>query len=184
MERYLCRAELSERCRSHWSIYEFHGRFVWTQCRSLPLDGVPPTGVATLKVRKGDINLALWKGLEHLESEATLSPPRGPPLKNSMKMTTKILTINSQNFQFLLSWNFSPTKNSVLDNFPEMFPLPNPLHNAYFINIVVSASLTMVPLFKICLPEFSAASGAVEGQHSSGGFWGVEVTPLKSRNHA
>ena len=51
------------------------------------LDGVPPTGVATLEVRKGDFN-ALNKGTGSAwKSEVKLSPPGGRHLKNSMTDT-------------------------------------------------------------------------------------------------
>ena len=56
-------------------------------------------------------------------------------------MTTKFLTIKFAKFP-----NFNvmeiPRKNSVFGQFSVNFPLPDPLQNANFINIVVSASLS------------------------------------------
>ena len=58
------------------------------------------------------------------------------------QMTTKFLTIRfAKKIQMLLSWNFSG-KTAFWDNFPQIFPLHDPLQNANFIYIVVSASLT------------------------------------------
>ena len=55
-------------------------------------------------------------------------------------MTTKFLTIKFAKFPNVIVMEF-PRKNSVLGQFSVIFPLPNPLQNANFINIVVSASL-------------------------------------------
>ena len=60
-------------------------------------------------------------------------------LRNDNKISDNKIRIISK---FLLSWNF-PGKTAFLDNFPQIFPLPNPLQNAKnIINIVVSASLS------------------------------------------
>ena len=55
-------------------------------------------------------------------------------------MTTKFLTIKFAKFPNFIVMEF-PRKNSVLGQFSVKIPLPNPLQNANFINIVVSASL-------------------------------------------
>ena len=58
-------------------------------------------------------------------------------------MTTKFLTIKFPKFPHFIVIEF-PRKNSVLGKkIPVNFPLPNPLQNANFINIVVSASLNV-----------------------------------------
>ena len=54
-------------------------------------------------------------------------------------MTTKFLTIKFakfSNFPNFIVREF-PRKSSVLDNFPSIFPLPNPLQNANFINMLL-----------------------------------------------
>ena len=56
------------------------------------------------------------------------------------QMTTKFLTIKFANFQFLLSWNL-PGKIGFLGAFSVNFPLPSPLQNANFTNIVILASV-------------------------------------------
>ena len=55
-------------------------------------------------------------------------------------MTTKFLTIKFAKIPNFIVMKF-PRKNSVLGQFSVKFPLPNPLQNAIFIIIVVSASL-------------------------------------------
>ena len=55
-------------------------------------------------------------------------------------MTTKFLTIKFAKFPNFIVLEF-PRKNSVFGQLSVKFPLPNPLQNANFINIVVSASL-------------------------------------------
>ena len=62
-------------------------------------------------------------------------------------MTTKFLTIKLVKFPNCIVMEF-PRKNSVLGQFSVTFPLPNPLQNANFINIVVSASLILRTLSK------------------------------------
>ena len=54
-------------------------------------------------------------------------------------MTTEFLTINFAKFPNFIVMEF-PGKTGFLDNRPYIFPLPNPLQNANFINIVVSAA--------------------------------------------
>ena len=55
-------------------------------------------------------------------------------------MTTKFVTIKFAKFPSFIVMEF-PKKNSVLGQFSVIFHLPNPLQNANFVNIVVSASL-------------------------------------------
>ena len=59
------------------------------------------------------------------------------------QMTTKFLTIKFEEFPNFIVMEFS-RKSSVFGQFSVNFPLLNPLQNANFINIVVSASLTLV----------------------------------------
>ena len=57
-------------------------------------------------------------------------------------MTTIVLKIKFATFPILIVMEFPwITKSSFLDNFPWIFPLPNPFENANAITIVVSASL-------------------------------------------
>ena len=62
------------------------------------------------------------------------------PKIGASQMTTKFLTREFAKFPNLIVMEF-PSKNSVWGQFSVKFPLPNPLQNANFINIVVSASL-------------------------------------------
>ena len=57
-------------------------------------------------------------------------------------MTTKFLDNKIYTFKILLSWRF-PRKNSILDDFSSLPPIP-PLKTANFILIVVSPSLRFV----------------------------------------
>ena len=57
-------------------------------------------------------------------------------------MTTKFLTLKFAIFPNFIVMEF-PKTNSVWGQFPINLPLPNPLQNAKFINIVVSASLIL-----------------------------------------
>ena len=64
----------------------------------------------------------------------------GVPGIGASQMTTKFLTIKFVKFPNFIVREFL-RKNSVLGQFSAKFPLPNPLQNGNFINIVVSASL-------------------------------------------
>ena len=59
------------------------------------------------------------------------------------QMTRKFLTIKFVKIPNFIVMEF-PRRNSVLGQFSVKFPLPNPLQNAHFINIVVSASLILL----------------------------------------
>ena len=61
-------------------------------------------------------------------------------LVGASQMTTKFLTIKFAKFPNFIVMEL-PRKNSVFGKFSVNFPLPNPLQNVNFINIVVSASL-------------------------------------------
>ena len=74
------------------------------------------------------------------------------------QMTTKFLTIKLVKFPNFIVMEF-PKKNSVLGEFSVKFPVPNPLQNAKFINIVVSASLISG---EFCLKTLVSLGSALE----------------------
>ena len=59
-------------------------------------------------------------------------------------MTTKSLTIKFAKFPNFIVMEILRKKNSVFGQFSVNFPLPDPLQNANFIDIVVSASLRIL----------------------------------------
>ena len=95
-------------------------------------------------------------------------------------MTTKFLIIKFARFPNFIVMEFprKKKKNCVLGQFSVNFPLPNPLQNANFINIVVSASMISkryfgqfkgyilcsgnVGGFFLLLPRVEVATGALQ----------------------
>ena len=61
------------------------------------------------------------------------------------QMTTKFLTIKFAKFPNFIVMEFPRKKTEFWTIFRKFSPLRNPLQNANFINIVVSASLTLLP---------------------------------------
>ena len=64
-------------------------------------------------------------------------------------MTTKFLTIKFAKFPNFIVMDIPRKKNSVFGQFSVNLPLPDPLQNANFINIVVSASLIIAEITKV-----------------------------------
>ena len=79
-------------------------------------------------------------------------------------MTTKFLTIKFAKFPNLIVKEF-PRKNSVFGQFSVNFPLPNPLQNANFINIVVSAFLTIFIAHQADSPE--SLESSIRANHAT-----------------
>ena len=99
---------------------------------------------------------------EHFTEHALSGPTARPPLSRysrSLPNDNKISDNRIRKIPKFIVMEYPRKKTASLNNFPYIFPLPNPLQNANFINIVVSASLILGIAIPIAPMSFRVSQG-------------------------